>query len=245
MNLKTLTILSILGFSTLLYGDSFTVAKRTPFDVPLVRLTLGEDKESRNFKTVRVEIDKNDENALITRLNDLYTKSSGSELKKVIYAEPPEVAMFASQFESEQLNRVIGSLNETLRALDQLLQKKQWDKCLYLDAYFPKFLQNFYYLHIATFNTLDALPTKARVVDTLFDISLQSPKSDRRITEWQQGDRSIRLRIASKELDFQFQKWLEQELNNKKKKKQTNSLTNAVQNVYTLFIHLYFNLKIN
>ncbi|MBN1982792.1 MAG: hypothetical protein JW795_14760 [Chitinivibrionales bacterium] len=224
----------------LTWGQSGATAKRTPFSLPLIKLNLNDDEENRNFKSVRVELRPEEEYALITRINDIHIKNSGKEIHKTIYAEVPEQAQYASQFEVQTLDRVIESLTNTLGTLDILLTKKQWDKCLYLDAFFPRFLQCFYHLNCAIFASKEILPLQAQIADSLFDVSMHSLKSDQRIDRWQGGDASIKLRIVAKEFSYQLDYWQKRDLEKKQRNRQISMIASPLQNIYVLFIKTYF-----
>jgi hypothetical protein len=143
-------------------------------------------------------------------------------------------------FEAEQLNRVINSLIETLEIFERDIQNERWDRCLYLDSFLPRFLNGFYYLLSAAFNTSSALPDEARISDSWFDVSLNSPKSDQRLYQWQKKkDHVIKLRIAVRELLFQIQNWRKKELHIKKENPQP--FGDNLQDAYSLFIQMYFN----
>ena len=219
---------------------------REAFEIGLQKLSLGNDPTHSSYKTIRIDLNqtnKQSEYALITRLDDYYIKNSANSSKKITYSEVSEFTNYASTFELECCGKVVTSFLKVLKQFDALLQKKNWNRCLYLDSYFPRFLQSFYYLNCAMFNSLEVLPQSCAVPDSLFDVSLNSKKSDKRIQIWTRNDTGIKLQIASRELDFQLQQWLKRDFKEGRNstRHMVNGLSQHLQQVYLLFISLYFN----
>ena len=107
----------------------------------------------------------------------------------------------------------------------------------------PRFLKRFYFLVCAARNSPHALPRIARIPDEEYDVSLNSPKSDRRVMMWQQEkDYIIKMRIISKELAFQLKKWQKKELDNSRRNLDVAYSAKA-EEAYGLFVRMYFNLK--
>jgi hypothetical protein len=79
------------------------------------------------------------------------------------------------------------------------------------------------------------------IADSLYDRSPESPKSDKRITQWRETtDHVIKLRIAAKELIFQIKQWQKKELDNQKQTSWEDQSGDFVH-AYEFFIRLYFN----
>jgi hypothetical protein len=77
------------------------------------------------------------------------------------------------------------------------------------------------------------------IPDTVFDVSLSSPKTDERIKRWQlQKDYIMKLRIAAKELIFQLKEWESKELTGKQIPDVMKSA--KVEQILDLFIKVYF-----
>jgi hypothetical protein len=88
----------------------------------------------------------------------------------------------------------------------------------------------------------EALPSVTRINDTLFECSEKSFKSDKRINVWKaDSSHYIKLRIASKELAFQLNKWRTNILLNPERDLWDNKSDDLIT-VYELFVRLYFNL---
>lgn len=232
--------LFIILFSIIVYSQK--LGKRTPFNIPLIKLRVRDDKEKPAFKKVYVVIRGKKEYAIITRLNDFYVEISRQGRKKTVYAEAPASAFALTDFEAQQVNGVIRSLISTLEIFERDIQKQRWDKCLYLDSFFPRFLKGFYYLSCAAFNSCTALPGEAKISDSMFDISLNSIKSDKRINRWQERkDYIIKLRIATRELIYQLKTWQKKKLG-KSKRTLYIEYSENLKETYCLFVKMYFNI---
>ena len=80
------------------------------------------------------------------------------------------------------------------------------------------------------------------VSDALFDVSLNSKKSDQRIGRWlEKKDYVIKLRIVTKELIYQMKTWQKKDLS-KYKKKTNLEYSESLKETYSLFVRMYFNL---
>jgi hypothetical protein len=219
------------------------LGKRTPFGIPLVKLKLAFSPDTKQLEQVQIDIDGADQYAVITRYSDYLVKNGRNGTEKIQYSEAPERAFVISDFEARQLNRVVKSLIETLEIFEKDLKRNRWDRCLYLDSFFPRFLKGYYYLVCATRNSPYALPRVARIPDSAFDISLNSPKSDQRIKTWQtEKDCIIKLRIISKELAYQLKGWQKKELDSSGRNPDVAYSAKA-EEAFGLFVKLYFNLK--
>lgn len=214
--------------------------KRTSFKIPLVKLRVVTPKNDPESKNVQVAIDGNEEYAIISRQNDIHIKLTRQGKEKITYAES-QAAYALSDWEAKQFKRIIQSLIATLELFENDLGKRQWGRCLYLDSFFPRFMKGFYYFNVAAFNSSTALPKETNISDALFDISLNSSKSDKRIGRWlEKKDYIVKLRIITKELVYQLKTWQKKELNNYKKKIHVEFSDN-LKETYSLFVRMYFN----
>ncbi len=215
--------------------------KRTPFSIPLPSISSRTDKGDPSFKMVTVSKGDSREFVVIGRLNDKLVKHKRQDVKKLEYAEASMISQNLSRFEAQELGKVIQSLVQTLEIFERDLAKKRWDRCLYLDAYFPRFMKGFYHLSCAAFNSHSALPSEVNVPDNLFDVSQRSIKSDLRIFQWQKKkDHIIKLRIASKELGYQLKSFHSRQLATFSKKSEIFSYNEQLRSAFSLFVKLYF-----
>ena len=88
----------------------------------------------------------------------------------------------------------------------------------------------------------DSLPPVTNIADSLFDKSVYSPKSDKRIGHWYSSPGYLtKLRIVTKELVYQIYQWQKIELTNQDRDYYLYKNT-MFKEVYELFIRMYFNL---
>ncbi|MBD3344644.1 MAG: hypothetical protein GF401_06245 [Chitinivibrionales bacterium] len=240
LSLSAFRIFFLLGVSfSLLWG----VEPRESFDIPLAKLSVAKDEVSGQFEKVRITYSGDQDVWTISRIDDTYSKHTRHGIKKEIYKERGQKSYIISDFEAEQLDKVCKTFIKTLNGLEKDLQRERWGKCLYLDAYFPRFLKGFYYLVCAARNSQGALPPVAQIPDELFDVSLRSPKSDARIGKWRANpEYIIRLRIIIKELIYQTKQWQKKELTNSRRNREI-AYSEKFEVAYAIFIRLYFNLK--
>lgn len=237
---RILSLLLIILFSFSVYSQ--IIGKRTPYNIPLIKLNVLIDKDKSGFKRIRIPITGKKEYAIITHFNDLHIKVTRQGEEKTVYAETPGSRFLLTAFEAQQLDRVIRAFIETLETFERDLQKQRWDKCLYLDCFFPRFLKAFYYLSCTAMSSYNALPGEANIPDDLFDISLSSEKSDERIGKWQeQRDTVIKLRIATRELVYHFKNWKKKQLSSYRRNPKIEYSEN-LKEAYCLFVKIYFNL---
>lgn len=224
------------------------LGKRTSFSIPLARLSVSYDERTHVFEKVKVSFggsdDKEvDECAIITPITDYEIKVTHDGRQKFVHVEAPDKAYIISDFEAEVINKVCKSFTNTLEIFEKDLHKNRFDRCLYLDAYFPRFLKGFYFLYCAARNSPYALPRSACIPDSLFDVSLTSIKSDERINSWQQQtDHIIKLRIITKELIYQIKEWQKKEIDNPSRNVEVPA-GKVFEEAFTLFIKIYFNMK--
>lgn len=221
-------------------------APRKEVSIPLVKLTTKNDKENSGLLVVYIYSDDYQEHAEIGKINDRHVSNSKKGIHKTTYGEAFATAYTLSEFEREQLDDVISSLIKTLENLQGYLQKEEYSKCRYLDGYFPKFLKCFYLASVNAFNNKDALTKISDIPDNLFDVSLSSPKTDKRVALWENNDEyRLKLRIAINELIYHLEKWednaeLDKDMNNA-----TIGYSQKLIYAYELFIKMYFNLNIS
>ena len=221
--------------------------KRSSFNVPLANLSVSFNDETHVFEKVRVSFgapgDDDNYYCLIAPGADYEIKVSREGRQKFVHNEAPDKAYMISEFEAEVLNKVCKTFVSTLEIFEHDLQHEKWDRLLYLDSYFPRFLRGFYYLYCSARNSPYALPKGICIPDTVYDVSLTSPKSDERIRLWKQtSDNIIKLRIISKELIYQIKDWQDKELDNSKRNIEV-SYGKKFEEAFTLFVKIYFNLQ--
>jgi hypothetical protein len=220
------------------------LGKRSSFSIPLARLSVSFDDKTHVFEKVKVSFDSDDDPsdnyAFIEPGSDFEIKNTNTGIQKTIHAEEPDKAFIISDFESGILNRTCKSFVNTLEIFERDLQKQHWERCLYLDAYFPRFLKGFYYLYCAVRNSPYALPKSICISDSLYDISLASLKSDVRIKSWRQKPEYIvKLRIITKELIYQIKDWQKKELDNPGRNVEVAS-GKKFEEAFSAFVKIYF-----
>jgi hypothetical protein len=240
--------LFLLVFTVGVFGSlqADELGERSAYDIPLVRLKIGDDEDGGDeFKEIRVTLKEGKEYAEITRYSDLHIKVVRNGREKTVHSEPPDLAFMLSDFEAESLDRPTLSLIKTLEDFERDLKRGRWDRCLYLDSFLPRFLRAYYFLVCAARNSTHALPEIARIPERAFDVSLSSPKSDKRINAWRSSPNYvIKLRIITKELIHQLKEWRKKELDNSRRNPEI-SYSSKVEEAYGLFIKIYFNHSFN
>jgi hypothetical protein len=223
-------------------SEAFQLQPREEFSLELPKMSISIDDETREFDGVRVTLppDYRDQ-VFIGTYDDMYIKNTSRGREKTLYRELPEKASFLSKFEAKNIITVNEHFISALEDFEKLLQKSNWGRCLYFDAYFPHFLCGYYSLIGAARNTESALPLGARIPEDEFDVSLNSPKSDARINRWRSSqDTIIKLRIISKELVKQLNHWNK---NLDKKKGDIDVATpREFEDAYLGFVRVYFGL---
>jgi hypothetical protein len=215
---------------------------REEFSFDLPKLYVSVDDETKEFNGVKITFPGDENRVFIGTYDDMEIKNSSQGNEKVLYRELPEKAGFLSKFETKNIIRVNKYFISSLEILDNLLQKKSWGRCLYFDAYYPRFLNGYYSLIGAARNSECALPFGARIPEEEFDVSLNSPKTDDRINRWRSStDTIIKLRIASKELSNQLKSW--QEDLGKVKNNEDCSTPKGFEDALVTFVRVYFGLK--
>ena len=190
-----------------------------------------------------ISYDKEREGWAIADYNDRYIKSTNRRQIDHIYKEHKNIAYLLSDFEARQINKICDSFIHTLILFDRYIYRQRRDRLLYLDGYLPSFFKGFYYVMLAAHSSKDSLPPVTNIADSLFDKSVYSPKSDKRIQQWYSSTIYLtKLRIVTKELIYQIYQWQKIELTNKNRSFYLYKNTNFKE-VYELFIRLYFNLE--
>jgi hypothetical protein len=205
------------------------------------------DEHSHAFEKVKVSFDSDDDPAteyvFIGPLSDYEIKNTRDGIQKKIHPEIADKAFIISDFEAKILNKTCKLFVNTLEIFEKDLQRQRWDRCLYLDSYFPRFLKGFYYLYCAARNSPYALPKSACPSDSLYDISLNSPKSDARIigTWRQKPDHILKLRIITHELIYQIKEWQNKELDNPNRNVEVPG-GKKFEEAFTAFVKVYFGI---
>jgi hypothetical protein len=212
--------------------------ERIPFTIQLLKLSA-----MKNNTAIRISESDNDDYAIVAEGNDLFVKNGRNKVKKTEYRESPLKSYYLTDFEASQLKEVTESFIETLEDFEKNLQHRNWGKCLYLDGFLPKFIRNYYILLGVSRNDTRKYKKKARIFESEYEVSLRSPLSDKRIRYWRSdADRTIKLRIATKELIRQLKLWVKRELNNRNRNPEI-SLSLKCEESLDLFVRVYFSLK--
>jgi hypothetical protein len=239
-------ILLIALLAAVSFANAESPGKRTSYAIPLAKLSVSFNDQNHQFEKVRVSFGSSDDESyyiLIAPGDDEEIKVTKDGRQKNVHREPPDKAYMVSDFEADILNKVCKTLIPTLETFEKDLQHERWDRLLYLDSFFPRFLKGFYYLYCAARNSPYALPRGICIPDSFYDISLTSPKSDERIQMWQtQSDQILKLRMISKELIYQIREWQKKEIDNPGRNKEV-SYGKKFEEAYTLFVKLYFNFQ--
>lgn len=216
---------------------------REEYTLALPKLFISVDGETQEFDGVRITLppDYNDQ-VFIGTYDDQFIKNTSKGREKTLYRELPEKAAFLSKFESKYLIKVNDYFIAALEGLEENLQKNSWGRCLYLDVYFPNFMNGYYSLMDAARNSDCALPLGAKVPAEEYDVSQRSPKTDARINRWKSSlDTIIKLRIASKQLAMQLKTW--QKSLEKAKDNEDAVTPKEMEDAFVLFVRVYFGLK--
>ncbi|NLG19239.1 MAG: hypothetical protein GX556_18090 [Fibrobacter sp.] len=244
MKLLLMPAIPLIFCSMVAAGFDSTIAlhPRTEFPVDLARISLSFDKSSGSIKRARITFDNHPDQVLITITDDSYIKNTKHGSEKTIYREVLEKAYYLTEFEAKQINRVCKTFTPTLEELEKDLKNENWGKCLYLDAYLPRFLRGFYALICLSRNSLVDINTNIRIPENEFDVSLNSPKSDARIDYWKSTpDHVVKLRIAAKELAYQIKLWQKRELQSSNRNPEM-SFSRNFESAFSLFVRIYFNI---
>ena len=245
MKLLAVGFLILAFFAALSYGkeEPEGLLRRTPFKIPLARITVIFDEETRGYNRVRINFDESQSHTIIARGDDMFVRRTKHGGDTTVYRETPEKAHQLSDFEAKQISRACRTLTAALEEFEKALKNEEWGKCLYLDAYFPRFLRGFHVMINAARNSSDALPRSSLVLEDDYDVSINSPKSDARINMWRGDSENImKLRIAAKELAHHTKEWRKKELDNSKRNPEYSHSTNF-DRAFTSFVRNYFGYK--
>ncbi|MBN1578393.1 MAG: hypothetical protein JW913_17660 [Chitinispirillaceae bacterium] len=220
---------------------SENLQKRHPFTLPLALITTLFDSDNQ-FVEAYITYGNTSEGWAVGMIDDRYVKDTRRERVDHFYRERPFSAYRLSPFEAKIIERVCKKFEETLAIYEKDLKYGRWSRLLYLDGYFPPFFRGFFYLYCGAHNSMSALPKVTRIADSLYEESLLSPKSDRRIMLWRLNpEQVVKLRIAAKELSFQMKEWRMRVLTIPEMDPRQDRST-KFREAYELFIRLYFNL---
>ena len=222
----------------------YAVEPRSPFSVPLAMLAYTPSQKGVTEKVI-IWYDKVNESWEISATEARHLIEKGMQNEDETFREPQGQEFLMNAVEAQVVNRVCKTLVKTLDGFESDLKKNRWDKCRYLDSYLASFYFGFYHLITIVRCSRRALPEITCPSDSLYDRSLESPKSDARVAQWRRSPEYIvKLRIAAKELMYQIKQWQKKELDNSKRdvwKDQSGDFVEA----YEFFIRLYFNLPPN
>lgn len=222
----------------------YSLDNREEFTTPILRLTIKNDRENIGSKVVYIYADDYEQYSIIGFVNDIKVTNKKGAVYKTLYTESYSTSYTLSKFERENLKNVISSLEKTLKVLDKNLENENFDRCRYLDGFFPKFLKGFYKLSSLTFASSTALPSITDIDESLYDVSLSSLKTDNRVANWQADKEYIvKLRISITELLFQIKKWEKNLVIDTQIKNAAIGYSEEFKLSYELFIKMYFILK--
>jgi hypothetical protein len=243
--MRTPLSLFILVVSTIsiIADNNLSVKKlpRDPYEIRLANLSATINEKSGECEKVKITYPDSKNHVIITAADDIFIKVTRNGTEKTIYRENIYNSYKISAFELVHLKLVSKSLLETLEVFEKDLQNNRWGRCVYLDSYFPRFLKGYYYLFCLAMNTTDVLPESVNVADSLYDVSLNSDKSDLRLYKWKSTqDYIVKLRIATKELIHQIKMW-QQEISKKEKNNSEITVSREFARSLGLFASIYFN----
>jgi len=212
---------------------------RTPFRIPLARIAVAFDEETRGYNQVRISFDESGSYAIIAPGDDRFVRVSRRGDENTVYRESPEKAYQLSDFEAKIISDVSRTLISALNEFENSLKNEAWGRLLYLDSYFPRFLRGFHVMICAAKGSTEALPRSALVSEDDYDVSTSSPKSDVRVNMWRSSEDNImKLRIAARELAHQTREWQKKELNNSKRNPEFSYSTDF-DRAFTAFVRNY------
>ena len=149
-----------------------SLGKRDSWRIPLADLSVSFNELDGSFEKIRVTFGEAPDQAQITNFGDVLVKISKEGRERHVYPETPDLAHVVSSFEADIAEKVCNTFTATLKAFEKDLQKENWARLLYLDAYFPRFLKGFFYFYCSVRNSPVALPKIALVPDSLYESSL-------------------------------------------------------------------------
>lgn len=216
-------------------------APRESFNIGLPRLVVGVSDTNGDCSKVRIIFEGSDDYVVISDGDDMFVEVSRKGSEKKVFRESIYKQYQLSNFEAEQISKVCDAFMDALNGFEKNLQLEKWGRCLYFDGYFPNFLNGFYYLMLKARCNDESVPREAKVADSLFDISMNSIKSDVRVYKWcLSNEYIVSLRIAAKELAYEIDAWQKKDLKNKKRDVNITQDTDFFRSLL-FFENLYFN----
>ena len=213
---------------------------REQFFLDLPKISVTQDEETGEFTGVSTTFPESSDRVIIGMGDDEAIRETSHGLEKTIYRESPEKAGYLSKFEGKSIMAVNKKFMKALEVLDKLLQNNNWNRCRYLDAYFPHFLNGYYYLIDASCNSLAALPRSCRVSHEEYDVSLSSLKTDLRVQGWISAPGvAADLRSAGIALGRQLKTF--QKVIDKTRDHEELLIPEEFKTAYAVFIRCYFN----
>jgi hypothetical protein len=231
------------GVFAVFYFSAFStdLSTRIEYNLDIPKISIGFDNDASECSRVRIYFNKEDDYYVITQTDDMFVKVGRNGQEKKVFREPEPKAYQLTDFEAEQINKVCKGLISTLEQFEKDLQNETWGKCLYLDAYFPNFLNGFYYMMLMAKAGSDDVPSDAKIDEKLYDISLTSSKTEARIRAWCVSmEYIVSLRIAAKELAYELKNWQKRELTNSKRESELSQDSGVFKSL-VFFENLYFN----
>jgi hypothetical protein len=224
-----------------LSSQGAAIMPRSPYTIALSNVAYSAARDTVPEK-VCIWFDRADEWWEVSPRFERHVREKDMNTDEEIYQKPSTQMFVFSTVEATIISKVCKSLVKTLDGFDHDLKNGRWDRCLFLDSYLASFFHEFFYLYTICRASPKSLPPVARIADSLYDRSPESPKSDKRIMQWRQtADHIIKLRIATKELIYQIKQWQKKELDQPEKTSWEDDAADFVQ-AYELFLRLYFNL---
>jgi hypothetical protein len=216
------------------------VMPRKPFTIPLSNISYTAAQDTVAEKAC-IWFDKVDEWWEVSQNIQRHIKEKNMNTEEEIFRKPTMQEYLLSPIEAQLISTICKTLIKTLDGFERDLKDNRWDKCLYLDSFLASFFHEFFHLYAICRSSVNALPSITCIADSLYDRSPESPKSDKRITQWREtADHVIKLRIAAKELIYQIKLWQKKELDNKQQTSWEDQSGDFVH-AYELFVRLYFN----
>ncbi|MBN1759142.1 MAG: hypothetical protein JW863_12530 [Chitinispirillaceae bacterium] len=225
--------------TTSAFATSTNLEERVPYSIPLLKLSVIDENTG-----VRISKESSENYVVIKTLTDFSVKNSRSAVNKTTYRESPEKAYRFTDFEANQILLVTKSFVETLDEFEKNLRSQRWGHCRYLDAFLPKFMRGYYILLGASKNNVSRYSSEIALFENSYEVSLNSPLTDARINSWKSTpERTVKLRIATKELIYQLKQWEKRELANKNRNPDI-SMCSKAEEALGLFIRIYFSVKV-
>lgn len=234
-------VFTICAFAVFSFCNSSELAPRESYPTGLPKIAIAINDTTARCNRVRVTFDRSDDYVLISEFDDVYVKSTRNGFEKTIFRESMEKSYQLTSFETMQIDKVCNDFVKSLEEFEKNLQNERWGKCLFLDAYLPNFLNGFYYLILMARNNSEDVPIEAKIDESMYDVSLNSIKSDERVRTWCSSvEYIVSLRIAAKELVYQTKVWQKKELVNQKRDLELPQDSDFFKSL-VFFERIYFN----